>query len=323
MSQAQMVEMVIDSIQVGEPDGVRVLVLKEKHRNRCLAIWIGHAEADAIAVVMQNAKLNRPLTHDVMKSIITSLGVVADYVVIDALKKDEFHAKIALRLNDQRTEVDTRPSDAVALALRVGIPMYAKEAVLAKASITLDEFELVGAETHRSEASDSGVLSAFLGKYEGLHGKAQQVFSPATLYLLKLAQELAKDLRNSTIEPLHLLLAILQSENTRTLDILQALNISAKEAFERLAHIAGLAQMVADAQQMKLGEATRELLTIAIDEAQGLGSQFVEPEHLLLAVLRKSDQATLSALTASTIAYDAVYRALAASYARSLMHYSP
>ena len=134
-----MIEMTIDSIRVSLMNYQRVVILKEKYSNRYLPIWIGPAEADAIAVKLQNVELARPLTHDLLQSVIGSLGARPDYVVVNDLQKDTFYAKLFLNLSGQDIEVDSRPSDALALAVRAEIPIYADEAVLTKAGITLDE----------------------------------------------------------------------------------------------------------------------------------------------------------------------------------------
>jgi uncharacterized protein len=134
-----MVEMTIDSIRVSLMNYQRVVILKEKYASRYLPIWIGPAEADAIAVKLQNVELARPLTHDLLQSVIASLGATPHFVVVNDLQKDTFYAKLSLKLNSEEIEVDSRPSDALALAVRADIPIYAEEAVLDKAGITLDE----------------------------------------------------------------------------------------------------------------------------------------------------------------------------------------
>ncbi len=79
------------------------------------------------------------MTHDLLQSVIASLGASPNYVVVNDLQKDTFYAKLALKVNGEDIEVDSRPSDALALAVRAEVPIYAEEAVLAKAGITLDE----------------------------------------------------------------------------------------------------------------------------------------------------------------------------------------
>ena len=134
-----MVEMTIDSIRVSLMNYQRVVILKEKGTNRYLPIWIGPAEADAIAVKLQNVELSRPLTHDLLQSVISTLGASVDYIVVSGLKEDTFYARLALSVDGVKLDIDSRPSDALALAVRVGAPIYAEESVLEKAGIILEE----------------------------------------------------------------------------------------------------------------------------------------------------------------------------------------
>jgi hypothetical protein len=134
-----MVEMTIDSIRVSLMNYQRVVILKEKGANRYLPIWIGPAEADAIAVKLQNIELSRPLTHDLLQSVISTLGASVDYIVVSGLKEDTFYARLALSIDGVKLDIDARPSDALALAVRVGAPIYAEESVLEKAGIILEE----------------------------------------------------------------------------------------------------------------------------------------------------------------------------------------
>jgi len=134
-----MVEMTIDSIRVSLMNYQRVVILKEKGADRYLPIWIGPAEADAIAVKLQNVELSRPLTHDLLQSVISTLGASVEYIVVSGLKEDTFYARLALSIDGGALDIDSRPSDALALAVRVRAPIYAEESVLEKAGIILDE----------------------------------------------------------------------------------------------------------------------------------------------------------------------------------------
>jgi len=134
-----MVEMTIDSIRVGLMNHQRVVILREKGTNRYLPIWMGAAEANAIAVKLQNVELSRPLTHDLLQSVITTWGASVDHIVVSGLKDDTFYASLALSVDGVKLDIDSRPSDALALAVRVGAPIYAEESVLEKAGIMLEE----------------------------------------------------------------------------------------------------------------------------------------------------------------------------------------
>ena len=134
-----MVELTIESIRVSLMNYQRVVILKEKESDRYLPIWIGPAEADAIAVRLQEVAVARPLTHDLLRSIIDSLGASVDYVIVNDLSNDTFFARIMLQIDGRVMEIDSRPSDAIALAVRVQVPIYADESVLEKAGVKLDQ----------------------------------------------------------------------------------------------------------------------------------------------------------------------------------------
>lgn len=135
------VEMTIDSIRVSLMNYQRVVILKEKYAERYLPIWIGPAEADAIAVKLQGVNVPRPLTHDLLQSVISRLGGRIDHIVVNDLQNDTFYAKLIVDVDRNKMEIDSRPSDALALAVRTEPPIaiFADETVLDKAGILLDK----------------------------------------------------------------------------------------------------------------------------------------------------------------------------------------
>jgi len=134
-----MIEMTIDSIRVSLMNYQRVVILKEKTADRYLPIWIGPAEADAIAVRLQGVSVPRPLTHDLLRSVIDALGASVNSIIVSDLRNDTFFAKVILNINGGQLEIDSRPSDALALAVRTDVPIYAEESVLDKAGVLLDK----------------------------------------------------------------------------------------------------------------------------------------------------------------------------------------
>ena len=134
-----MVEMTIDSIRVSLMNYQRVVILKEKVADRYLPIWIGPAEADAIAVCLQGVTVPRPLTHDLLRSVIDTLGATVNSIIVCDLRNDTFFAKVILNVDGGQLEIDSRPSDALALAVRAEVPIYAEETVLDKAGVVLDK----------------------------------------------------------------------------------------------------------------------------------------------------------------------------------------
>ncbi|MDA0988303.1 MAG: bifunctional nuclease family protein [Chloroflexi bacterium] len=133
-----MQEVVIDSIRVSLMNYQRVVILKGKAADMYLPIWIGPGEADSIAVKLQDVSVPRPLTHDLLNLVITTLGGTVTHVLVSDLQNDTFYAKITIQLNGSSFEVDSRPSDAIALAVRVKVPIYVEDAVMEKAGVALD-----------------------------------------------------------------------------------------------------------------------------------------------------------------------------------------
>jgi bifunctional DNase/RNase len=131
-------EMLIDSIRVSLMNYQRVVILRVKDTDRYLPIWIGPNEADAIAVKLQDVAVSRPLTHDLLGNVIDTLGAEVNSIVVSDLSNDTFFAKIVLGVNGGSVEIDCRPSDALALAVRSEAPIFVEDAVLDKASVQMD-----------------------------------------------------------------------------------------------------------------------------------------------------------------------------------------
>lgn len=133
--------MTVEGIRVSLMNYQRVVILKEKDADRYLPIWIGPAEADAIAVRLQEVAVARPLTHDLLRSVLEALGARVNCIIVNDLSNDTFYARIILDVDGRSVEIDSRPSDAIALAVRVQVPIYAEEVVLDKAGVLLDKEE--------------------------------------------------------------------------------------------------------------------------------------------------------------------------------------
>lgn len=113
----------------------RLILLKEKHGERILPIWIGMHESDAIALRLQGTMAPRPLTHDLLANLIQELDGNVQYVIVNDLQDNTFYARIAIEHGERVHLIDSRPSDAIALAVRVTVPIYAEENVLDRAGI--------------------------------------------------------------------------------------------------------------------------------------------------------------------------------------------
>jgi len=131
-----MIEVKIDSIQVSLTSNDRVIILKDINAERYLPIWIGSYEADAITIRLQNVEVARPLTHDLLNNVIAEMGGEVSYIVVGDLRNDTFYARITVNLNGRQLKIDSRPSDAIALAVRANAPIFVEEDVMAQAGIT-------------------------------------------------------------------------------------------------------------------------------------------------------------------------------------------
>jgi bifunctional DNase/RNase len=134
-----MIKVQIDSIRVSLMSQLRVVILKDPVTGRYLPIFIGPCEAEAIAVKLQGMAVERPLTHDLLKSVIAELGGQVQHIVVNDLRQDTFFAEILVEQDGQTRTIDSRPSDAIALAVRLDVPIYVAESVMERASITPDE----------------------------------------------------------------------------------------------------------------------------------------------------------------------------------------
>jgi bifunctional DNase/RNase len=165
------IELTIESIRVSLMNYQRVVILRDKSSDRYLPIWIGAAEADAIAVQLQEVAVARPLTHDLLRSVIDTLGAHVNHVIVNDLSNDTFYARIVLDVNGGSMEIDSRPSDAIALAVRVKVPIFADESVLDKAGVMLDkdgETVTSGDRTVKVNPEEIERMSAFKDFIESL-----------------------------------------------------------------------------------------------------------------------------------------------------------
>lgn len=134
-----MIKVTIDSVRASLLSQHRVVVLKEEGVERYLAIWIGPYEADAITIRLQGVEVARPLTHDLLQQTLTKLNARVSHILVNDLHDDTFYARIVLDREGERIELDSRPSDAIALAVRVQAPIFVSESVMERAGVTPDE----------------------------------------------------------------------------------------------------------------------------------------------------------------------------------------
>jgi len=136
-----MIEMTLVGVRVELPGNQPIVLLKEREGERYLPIWIGTSEATAIAFALQGVVTARPMTHDLLKTILDELAVNVSRILITELREGTFYATIEMGRNGTPLEISSRPSDAIALAVRLGVPIFAHEDVLGEASIVIREDE--------------------------------------------------------------------------------------------------------------------------------------------------------------------------------------
>ena len=159
-----MVEMSVDSVRISVENSQRVVILKDREGDRYLFIWIATPEAYSIAMELQGATPPRPLTHDLLKTIIGELGGKVESIVISDLIDDIYHARIILDANGRHVEVDSRSSDAIALAVRMKAPIYVSDKVMESGSVKLSGGEERG-ERRSSETKNSSATQLDLEVY--------------------------------------------------------------------------------------------------------------------------------------------------------------
>ena len=152
----RLVEMQIESVRVHMLSNRHVVILKDNEGDRYLPIWIGAWEASAIAMRLQGLAAERPLTHDLFAAALDRLGVRVERVVISELTDETYHARIHLERDGVQVEVDARPSDALALAVRAEVSIYAADDVLAQAALAADPDEEVGEDDGDEDAESEG-----------------------------------------------------------------------------------------------------------------------------------------------------------------------
>jgi bifunctional DNase/RNase len=134
----RLVEMVVESVRVHMLSNRHVVILKDNAGDRYLPIWIGAWEASAIAMRLQGLAAERPLTHDLFTTALEQLGVRVARVVVSDLADETYHAQLVLERDGIEEEVDARPSDALAIAVRTESPIFCAESVLAQAALSAD-----------------------------------------------------------------------------------------------------------------------------------------------------------------------------------------
>lgn len=133
-----MIEMKVAGIALDAANRIPIVLLKDHSERRALPIWIGQPEAKAIMTVLENQRSPRPMTHDLLANFLETWEIALERIVIHSLQDNTFYAVLTVRQGEVKKEIDARPSDAIALALRTDSPIWVMEEVVADASIPVD-----------------------------------------------------------------------------------------------------------------------------------------------------------------------------------------
>ena len=152
---SEMIEVVIDSLRVSLTNQQRIVVLREVGVERYLPIWIGPYEAEAITIALQEIEVARPQTHDLLKNFLTSLNARLLRVEVSSLNDDVFYGNLVVEVNDQIIDIDSRPSDALALAVRAHVPILVAQEVMEKAGI-IPEKDLDEDQSSSEQSANEG-----------------------------------------------------------------------------------------------------------------------------------------------------------------------
>lgn len=312
------VEMVIDSVRVsmmhqvmkggtvsGLGDAPRMVVLKEKEGPRYMPIMIGTAEADAIAAKMEGVEPARPLTHDFACAAVDALGGSVQSVVISRVQDGCFYAKVIIQAEKGQSEIDCRPSDALAVALRRDAPVFADEDVLQETGMLLDE------ETGTPSVSHPQRVPVVQRADEGSLG----VFSEDVKDILAASEAEARHMHNDYISTGHLLIALAKKKSTAA-KIMKDAGANLGKTQKSLRALLRKEGAV-EGGGVGLTAALKEAVQISVDEAKRLGSEAVLPEHILLALIRASDGVASDHLRDLGITPETVYTELVRLHKRS------
>lgn len=156
-----MIEVVIDSIRISLISQQRIVMLRDIDGERQLPIWIGPCEAESITLELQDTEVARPLTHDLLKNTIEQLGGKASHILINELRDQVFYARLYVDTNGQLIDIDCRPSDAIALAVRAKVPIFIEEEVMNEIAI-MPEPDISEPEANPADSDeDAPPLDAF------------------------------------------------------------------------------------------------------------------------------------------------------------------
>ena len=289
-----MYEMTIDHLRVNRLSNQRSVILKGKEVSKYMSIWIGEAEGNAIALKLQGQDMLRPMTHDLMDSMIRDLGATVTRVVVSEMRGDMFLAYVALRINDTTIEVDSRPSDAIALAVRCGAPVFVAEGVLEQVGTDIDS------ETVEPTSTSAQFPPDFPDVTDG------RLFSERSQSVFRRAGLEASQLGHDEVQPEDMLLALVNETDGIGARVLTSLGADLRAIRSRLKGEGKHEESSSSNSQPELGERSKRVIRLALMGGSMLFNSRVSTGHLLMGFVLADDGLASAVLKESGIEIEAV-----------------
>ena len=288
-----MFEMTVDHVKVNRLSSQRSVILKGKEVSKSLSIWIGEAEGNAIALKLQGQDMPRPMTHDLMDSMIRDLGATVSRVVVSEMSGETFLANVELQTNETTLELDSRPSDAIALAVRCGAPVFVAEDVL----------EQVGTDVDSETAEATPTIAQWPTGFPDVTD--DRLFTERAQRVLKQAGLEASQLGHEEIEPEDMLLALVNETDGIGAKVLTDLGADLGTIQSRLQGQAERVERSLDSPP-ELGEQSKRVVRLALMGGSLLFNLRVSTGHLLMGFVLADDGLASAVLKESGIEIEAV-----------------
>lgn len=268
-----------------EPTRRKILYLLGTTGQRALPIWVGQFEGEQIAQYLREATTPRPMTYHFMAILLNRLGAKLHEVRIEALKEFAYYAVASIGEGNNTYEIDARPSDAVALALQMGAPIFVAEAVMQQAGQELpqpfDEQVWLQEEKRRV-----GEWYDIAKEWEGKLKDEPGLFTPDAQKVLLQTQEIALGLNHNYIGTEHLLLSLVADRNSGAATVLSKHGIESAQVVETVERLVGRGQTAPDADPV-LAPRVAHVLALATEAQMLMGHPQIGVEHLLLGIIRE------------------------------------
>ena len=288
-----MYEVSVDHVKVNRFNNLRSVILKGKDVRKTISLWIGESEGNAIALKLQGQEMPRPMTHDLMDSMIRDLGATVERVVVSELSDDTFLSNVELKTNDTTLEVDSRPSDAIALAVRCGAPIFVAEDVLEQVGTD------IGPETTESPPTFGQWPPDFPDVTD------DRLFSEGAQSVFKRAGLEARQVGHAEVEPEDILLALVDETDGIGAKVLTSLGADLGAIKSKIQNQAVRGES-SSGSPPDLGERSRRVVRLALMGGSMLFNPRVGTGHLLMGFVLADDGLASAVLKESGIEIEAV-----------------